>query len=160
MRTLVLLFALSALAPLTTAQVVPVAADRAQRTAPPPSDPTAQPVAVRVLAGGLGAGLGTYGGFQLGEAVEPDGFLVSDGAVYGSLLGSTLGAALMVTATGDRDGFWRTLAGASLGTLGGLALASFLTGGDGSRSIEQALLIGLPVGSTVGATLANAAGGD
>ena len=153
-----LLLALLALVPSALAQTPPDSTVHERVRAVDTPTP-AQPVAVRMLAGTLGGAAGTYGGFQIGESMDPDGFLVSDGAFYGSLIGSALGSALLVSATGRRDGFWRTLAGATVGTLGGLAFSSLVhTAGGSSMTIEQALVIGLPIGSTVGAALANAAG--
>lgn len=153
-----LLFALLALAPSALAQAPPDSTlDQRVRALDVPD--RSQPVAVRVLAGGLGGVAGTYGGFQIGEAVDPDGPLVSEGAVYSSLIGSAVGSALLVSATGRRDGFWRTLAGSTVGSLGGLALASLVhSAGGTSVPVERALLLALPIGSTVGAALANAAG--
>ena len=110
------------------------------------------PLAVHSGASALGYVAGGVMGYYVGDALNGDGFILSDGGVTGLLVGTTLGAALVARGIGDPRGFWRALGGAAAGQLIGFALIQMA----GGRSpLDDVLFLAVPITAGVGAALGN-----
>lgn len=109
------------------------------------------PLAVHSGASALGYVAGGVMGYYVGDALNGDGFILSDGGVTGLLVGTTLGAALVARGVGDPRGFWRALGGAAAGQLVGFAVVSLLD----DSPLGESVVFALPIAAGVGAALGN-----
>lgn len=153
--------ALAVLASAASAQVPgsTASSDVELRVLRPLSDTVAvelPPLSTHAAASALGYIAGGVMGYYVGDALNGDGFIISDGGITGILVGTTLGAAVLARGLGDPRGFWRALGGAAAGQLVGFAVVSLLDESPLGKSVGFAL----PIAAGVGAALGNRYGVD
>lgn len=150
------LLASAASAQVPDSTAAPTTEQRVRRAAPDTLAVRLPPLATQAGASALGYLAGGVMGYYVGDAVNGEGFVLSDGGITGVIVGTTLGAAVVAWGTGDRRGFWRALGGAAAGQLVGFALVSLL----GNSPLGDNAVYALPVAAGVGAALGNRYGVD